>query len=222
MAYIESAFYGDEKTSRNITNVLADKILGSKIDVEVSEKLLPPFVVTPKVEIEPKEEKKIKDDAVKACGGADQACIERTEARLRQDMLAAKQQANETNEALIKGKRLTVNLIENGKRVRKVIPDGNKFIMDNLTTNDPKKGGEKALPSLSQMQGQLFTLGVLVLSTMIYVFSVAATYTLFMPMGPLVAVPTTAIAIFIPYSGYVIMFLYYMFSAAINTYIGNI
>lgn len=221
MAYIESAFYGDEKTSRNITKVLADKILGSKIDVDVSEKLLPPFVVTPKVEIEPKEEKKIKDDAVKACGGADQACIERTEARLRQDMLAAKQQANETNEALIKGKRLTVNLIENGKRVRKVIPDGNKFTMDNVTTADPKKG-DGGLPSMSQVQGNLMTLGMLVLTTGVYVFSVAATYTLFMQMGPLVAVPTTAIAIFLPYSGYLMIFLYYMFSGAINTYIGKI
>ena len=222
MAYIESAFYGDEKTSRNITKVLADKILGSKIYVEVSEKLLPPFVVTPKVEIEPKEEKKIKDDAVKACGGADQACIERTEARLRQDMLAAKQQANETNEALIKGKRLTVNLIENGKRVRKVIPDGNKFTMDNLTSADPKSGGDKALPSLTQVQDNLKTLGMLVLAAATYVFSVAATYTLFMQMGPLVAVPTTAIAVFIPYSGFFMVFVYYMFMRAVDTYVGKI
>jgi hypothetical protein len=221
MAYIESAFYGDERTSRDITKVLAEKILGSSIDVDVNEKILPPFEVTPKVELKPQEEKKIKDDAVKACGGADQACIERTEARLRQDTLVAKQQTNESNEALIKGKRLTVNIIENGKRVRKVIPDGNKFKYDNLVSTDPKKGID-ALPSLSQMQSQLKVLGVLVLSTMIYVFSVAATYTLFMPMGPLVAVPTTAIAIFIPYSGYFIMFLYYMFSGAINTYIGKI
>lgn len=221
MAYIESAFYGDEKTSRNITKVLADKILGSKIDVDVNEKLLPPFVVTPKVEIEPKEEKKIKDDAVKACGGADQACIERTEARLRQDMLAAKQQANETNEALIKGKRLTVNLIENGKRVRKVIPDGNKFTMDNLTSADPKKG-DVSLPSLSETQDKLKTLGMLVLAAAAYVFSVAATYTLFMQMGPLVAVPTTAIAVFIPYSGFFMVFVYYMFMRAVDTYVGKI
>jgi len=221
MAYIESAFYGDEKTSRDVTKVLADKILGSTIDVDVNEKIIPPFEVVDKVELEPKDEKRIKEEAARACGGADQSCIERTEASLRQQTLAAKQRASEANEALIKGKRLTVNIIEKGKRIRKVIPDGNKFKYENLTTNDPKKGGT-SLPSLTHVQSQLKLLGMMALATLVYVFGVAATYTLFMNYGPLIAVPVTAISIFVPYSGYVMIFLYFMFRSAINTYIGKV
>jgi hypothetical protein len=41
MAYIESAFYGDEKSQRNATKVLGDKVLGTTIDLDVNEKLIP-------------------------------------------------------------------------------------------------------------------------------------------------------------------------------------
>lgn len=222
MAYIESAFYGDEKSQRNATKVLADKILGTTVDVDVNEQLIPPFEVVDKVELTAKDEKKIRDQAALACGGVDQACIERTEARLRQDALAEKQNQSNSSATVVKGRRLTVNIIdENGKRKRIVVPDGQKFKYENLTVNDPTKGPLQ-LPSVDHMQNQLKILGLLVLSTMVYVFSVAATYTLFMQKGPLVAVPLTAIAVFIPYSGYVIMFLFFMFSGAINTYIGNV
>lgn len=223
MAYrIERAFYGDEKTTKDVTTSLRDKIFGTSIDVDVNEKIIPVFEVSGKVEITALEEKKIREDASKACGGVDQACIDRTEARARQDLLVNKQQKEEADEALIKGKRLTVVMIgPNGKRIRKVIPDGNKFKYDNIVSSDPKKPGS-LLPSMSQFQSQLQVLGMLALGALVYVFSVAATYTLFMPLGVVIAAPVTALAIFIPYSGYVIMFLYFMFSSAINTYIGKI
>ena len=221
MAYIESAFYGDEKTTRDVTKVLKDKIFGTSIDVDVNEKIIPPFEVVDKVEITNLEEKKIKEDAVRACGGVDQACIEKTEASLRQQTLAAKQNATEANETLIKGKRLTVNIVdEKGKRIRKVVPDGNKFKYDNLSSGDPSKGAQ--LPSVSQLQSRLLTLAMMALAALIYVFSVAATYTLSMQYGAFVAVPVTAISIFIPYSGYVMIFFYFMFKTAINTYVGKV
>ena len=48
-------------------------------------------------------------------------------------------------------------------------------------------------------------------------------YTLFMQNTPLfIAVPVTALAVFIPYSGYVIIFLYFMFNSAVKTYVGEI
>jgi hypothetical protein len=223
MAYIESAFYGDEKSQRNATKVLGDKVMGTTLDIAVDEKLIPPFEVTQKVEISNLEEKKIRDKAVKACGGVDQDCIRNTEATLRQEALATKQKEANSSATAIKGRRLTVNIIdENGERKRIVIPDGQKFKLDNVSINDPKKGPLQ-VPSAEYIQNQFKLLGGLIVSTMIYVFSVAATYTLFMRNTTLIiAVPVTAISVFIPYSGYVMIFLYFMVKSAINTYVGKV
>lgn len=223
MAYIESAYYGDEKSQRNATKSLGDKVLGTVIDVDVNSSLIPALTVTDKVEITTLEEKKIKEQAAVSCGGVDQECIKSTEARLRQDALAAKQRDASSAANVIKGPRLTVNIIdEQGKRKRIVIPEGQKFTMDNVSVNDPRKGPLQ-LPSSDYIQNQFKLAGSLVLSTLIYVFSVAATYTLFMKTraNVAVAVPATAIAVFIPYSGYVLIFLYFMFGSAIDTFVGD-
>ena len=223
MAYIESAFYGDEKSQRNATKVLADKILGTTIDVDVKSDLIPALTVADKVEITSLEEKKIREQAAKTCGGVDQDCINKTESQLRQAALAAKQQEANSAANVIKGPRLTVNIIdEDGKRRRIVVPEGQKFKMDNITVNDPKKGPLQ-VPTADYIQNQFKLVGSLILSTLIYVFSVAATYTLFMQPDAnlLIAVPATIVAVFIPYSGYVMIFLWFMFRSAVNTYVGT-
>jgi len=73
MATIESAYYGDEKARRNITKSLNGKVVGTGIDVDVDEKLIPAFEVVDKTELTPDDERKIKDQAMEACAnGADQ------------------------------------------------------------------------------------------------------------------------------------------------------
>ena len=223
MAFIESAFYGDEKSQRNATKVLSDKVLGATLDLDVNEQLIPPFEVAEKVEITTAEEKRIREQAASRCGGVDQECIRTTEATLRQNALTAKQAQANSSATAIKGRRLTVNIIdENNKRRRIVIPDGQKFKLDNVSLNDPKKGPFQ-VPSAESIQNRFKLLGSLVLSTLVYVFSVAATYTLFMrKTGPLVTAPLVAISVFIPYSGYVLIFLYFMFISAVDTYVGDV
>jgi hypothetical protein len=223
MAYIKSAYYGDEKSQRNATKVLGDKVLGTTLDIDVNEQLIPPFEVAEKVEITSLEEKKIKEQAVKACGGVDQECIRKTESKLRQQALAEKQNQANSSATAIKGRRLTVNIIdENGQAKRIVVPDGQKFKLDNVSVSDPSKGPLQ-LPSADYFQNQFKLLGSLVLSTLVYVFSVGATYTLFMQNSPLfIAVPVIALSVFIPYSGYVMIFLFFMFKSAIKTYVGDI
>jgi hypothetical protein len=223
MAYIESAYYGDEKSQRNATKVLGGKVMGTTLDVDVNEQLIPPFEVTDKVEISNLEEKKIRDKAVKACGGNDQECVRGTEAKLKEEALEAKRSEARSSATAIKGRRLTVNIIdENGERKRIVVPDGQKFKLDNVSMNDPKKGAFQ-VPSIDYIQNQMKLLGGLIFSTMIYVFSVAATYTLFMQNTPLfLAIPVIAISIFVPYSGYALVFLYFMVKSAINTYVGKV
>ena len=52
MATIESAYYGDEKARRNITQSLNGKVVGTAIDINVDEKLIPAFEVVDKTEEE--------------------------------------------------------------------------------------------------------------------------------------------------------------------------
>jgi hypothetical protein len=222
MAFIESAFYGDEKSQRNATKVLGDKITGTSLKLDVNEQLIPPFEVAEKVEITSLEEKKIKQQAVKQCGGVDQECVRTTEALLRQNTLTEKQTQANSSATAIKGRRLTVNIIdENGQRRRLVVPDGQKFSLDNVSVTNPTKGVFQA-PSSAHIQSQMMILAGLVVSTLVYVFSVAATYTLFMQNTEMwVALPVTAISVFLPYSGYIMIFLYFMGKSAINTFIAK-
>jgi hypothetical protein len=219
MAYIESATYGDEKTQRDTTKVLRDKIAGTTIDIDVNESMIPPFEVVDKVELSSLEEKKIREEAARSCGGVDQECIERTEATLRQEKLNEKQNLASSDAAAIKGRRLTVVYIdETGKRVRKVIPDGQKFKLENVTSSDPKKPFQP--PSSEQIQNQMKVLAGVVFSTLMYVLSIAITYTLFVPNTVLfVSVPVVAISVFVPYSGYFLSFFYFAFKSAVNTYV---
>jgi hypothetical protein len=220
MAYIESAFYGDEKTQRDTTKVLRDKVLGTTIDVDVNEGIIPPFEVVNKVELSPLEEKRIREKATRSCGGVDQECIQRTEATLRQETLTEKQNEASSTATAIKGRRLTVNIVgEDGKRKRIVIPDGQKFKLDNVTVMDPKKGPLQ-VPSSEQIQTQMRLLAGVVFSTLMYVLSIAITYTLFVPNTVLfVSVPVVAISVFVPYSGYFLSFFYFAFKSAVNTYV---
>lgn len=221
MADIESAFIGDEKAMRNVTKVLADKILGTSIEVDVNENLIPPFVEAPETSLTSSDERKIQEAAAKQCGGNDQECITAKSAALRQEALAAKERQANSSANVIKGRRLTVNIIdENGKRRRVIVPDGQKFKMSNISSSDPRKGLQ--VPTLDYIQNQFTMLGRLTLETFVYVFGIILTFTVFSVYfgNPLFALPLVVIAVFIPYSGYIMVFGFYLFKTAVNTYVG--
>lgn len=225
MAYIKSAYYGDEKQMRNITQVLQDKILGTTLEVDVDEKLIPPFDSTPKTELTSKEEKSVREAASIQCGGNDQECIAAKEAQLRQEALAAKERASNSSANVIKGRRLTVNLVdEDGKLRRLVVPDGQKFRLDQISFSDPRKGPLQ-VPKWETVQNQFKLMGTLILTTAVYVFGIVATYTVFMKEFEkkiLFVIPLVAISIFIPFSGYVMIFLYFLLNGALKRYLGEV
>lgn len=220
MATIESAYYGDEKARRNITKALGGKVTGTSIDVDVNEKLIPPFEVVDKTELSREDERKIKDQARRSCGdGVDQQCMTATEARLRQNVLTEKEAQSNSGANVIKGRRLIVNLRdENGKRRQVVVPDGQKFSMKNVSTNNVAGA---ALPSVDTLQKQLFLWTGVAVAAAVYVFSVAATYTLFFPLLDYFAVPLIVIALFVPYSGFMMIFFYFMGASAVKSYLGQ-
>jgi hypothetical protein len=220
MATIESAYYGDEKARRNITAALNGKVVGTGIDVDVNEKLIPAFEVVDKTELSPEDVRKIKDQVTRACGnGVDQQCMTATEARLRQTALTEKETQGNSSANVIKGRRLIVNLRDaDGKKRQVVVPDGQKFNMANISTNSLKGA---ALPSMSTLQTQLAIWVGVAVGAAIYVFSVAATYTIFFPILDYFSVPLIMIALFVPYSGFIMIFGYFMSISAMKSYLGK-
>ena len=220
MATIESAYYGDEKARRNITKALTGKINGTSIDVDVNEKLIPAFEVVDKTELSLEDERKIQEHTRRACSdGVDQQCMTATEARLRQNALTEKEAQTNSSANVIKGRRLIVNLRdENGKRRQVVVPDGQKFSLQNISTN-PAKGA--ALPSVDTIKQQLILWTGVAVGAAVYVFSVAATYTVFFPLLDYFAIPLIVIALFVPYSGFIMIFGYFMGASAIKSYLGQ-
>lgn len=207
---------------RNVTKILGDKLVGTTLDIPVDEKLIPPFVVADKTELAPEDIERIRDQASKSCGGVDQECINATEARLRQEKLAEKERSANTSAGVIKGRRLTVTVVdENGRRRKLVVPDGQKIKLDNVSITDPRKG-KAQLPSFKYFQKQMYIFASVVLATLVYVFSIVATYTIFAPrMGLPVAIPLTVVSFMVPYSGYVMIFLYYMSVSLVKTYVAD-
>ena len=147
------------------------------------EKLIPPFEVSEKTELDNQDERKIREDAVKACGGeADQECLERTKLRLSQERLNEKQKEVERKN-IVKGRRLTVNIVDDdGKRRQIVVPDGQQLTLSGISSVNP---GEKGLglPSRSEVEKKIAEVFAMMGYAFVYVFGVVMTYSIFMRLA---------------------------------------
>jgi hypothetical protein len=223
MVFIESAFWGDEKSTKNVTQVLNEKVVGNKLTIdEVDDKLIPAFTVAPKGELKDKDVREINKRAEEACGGAaDQDCLRLRKSEFTQEAL--RQRANEdvatASQNIIKGKRLTVNIRdENGKLIRKVVPEKGKFELEGLSTTDPRKK-DQALPPFEYVQRQFIEMTGVSFSTFLWVFGIVATYTLFAREGWTYVAPILAfIAFLLPGSGYVMILLFFVIRSFVDNY----
>lgn len=211
---LESAYYGDEKAFTNITNSLANRIVGGVLDVTADAQLKPAFEAAPETRLDSRDEKRIREQAVSACGGeADQACLERMRLQLSEERLLEKQNEN-LSKSVIKGDRLTVNLIDNGKRRKIVTPAGQQLRLENLLgstkTSDIFTG--------DKIQQYAISLITVVATTFFWVFSVVAVYTVFMrqyekPGAPdywrILAYVGAAFSLLFPGLGYVIILVFF-------------
>lgn len=226
--YLESAYYGDEKSFANITKGLAKKIIGGVLDVTASSELKPVFEAAPETRLESQDERKIREDAVKACGGeADQGCLERTRLKLSQERLKEKENENLVK-SVIKGDRLTLNVVDNGKRRTLIAPAGQKLRLENIIGDKPSdKDAILALPSTTQIQDRAINLITVVASTFFWVFGIVAAYTIFMRQYELtgkdsfriIAYASAAASVLFPGLGYLIILGYFGWNAFIAEYI---
>jgi hypothetical protein len=221
MVFIESAFWGDEKSTKNVTKVLNEKVVGTKLSInEVDDSLIPAFTVSQKGELTDEDVKEVNKKAEATCGGAaDQECLQRRKSDLTQEALRQRASDEAAAQPIIKGKRLTVNLRdEKGKLIRKVVPEKGRFELDGLSPTDPRKKGQ-TLPDSEYLQQQMISLTGVSFTTFFWVFGVVATYTLFAREGWTYAAPILAfIAFMVPLSGYVMIVVFFVGRSFIDNY----
>jgi hypothetical protein len=228
--YLESAYYGDEKSFANITGSLAKKIVGGVLDVTASSELKPAFEAAPETRLDSRDEKRIREEAVKACGGeADQGCLERTRLKLSGERLKEKENENLVK-GVIKGDRLTVNVVDNGKRRTLIAPAGQKLRLENILGDKASdKDAILALPSTNEIQDRAISLLTVVASTFFWVFGIVAAYTVFMRQYEatgkdsfrLIAYAAAAASVIFPGLGYLIILGYFGFNAFIAEYVAQ-
>jgi hypothetical protein len=219
MVFIESAFLGDEQGMRNVTKVLNNKIVGSSINVPVNDELIPPFEVVENTKLSTQEERMIRQQAERACGGADQQCVEAKIGELSQIALTAKSTASNSSANVIKGRRLTVNVLDDqGNRRRMVVPDGHDFKIDGLSPLDPRKP-DQTVPDFNYFKGQFLEFSAISVVTFVWVFGIVATFALFARAGfGYIAWALAGVAFLVPGSGYVMIFLYFVLKSFVDNY----
>jgi hypothetical protein len=222
--YIESATLGDELNAQDVTTSLNSKIKNDKIDVLANSSLIPMFESGKKVILSPTDETEVKDSAIKQCGNAnDMSCIDAASAKLKQSKLEELMRKEQSSAFLVKGRRLTVNYIdEKGQRRTAIVPEGQSLKLDGLNTpEDPTKPIQPGVkPKLAADKFKLPTLGGTVLEALkvagmilgafLYAFSVIATYKTFVQSGyGWIGYGATTAAVMIPYSGFFIMIVFF-------------
>lgn len=225
---IQSAYYGDEKSFANITKSLANKIVGGVLDVTASSELKPTFEAAPETKLTSVDEQNIRDQAVKACGGeADQDCIERTRLRLAEERLRQKEM-EDMSKSVLKGNRLTLNILDNGKARKLITPDGQKLRLDNVIGDTKTQVASFFTPD--KAQEYVISLTTVLIGTFFWVFGIVAPYAVFMreyEKNPLqndgfriAAYVTAGFSAIFPGAGYFMLMLYYGGRGFIREYIG--
>lgn len=175
MAYIDSAYFGDDTATRNITESLRKKVSGRKLDVTANSELIPAFEAAPETKLETEDEKKIREDAVRTCGEANQQCIESTKTRLRQEKLQEKERINMSTANTVKGRRLTVNIVDkDGKRKTLIVPDGQTLTLDDVEGGEMTTVAGVRMPSMEFLQTRFADLTTWFMVGLLQAFGLAA------------------------------------------------
>lgn len=204
---IESAYLGDERGRVNVTSSLQKKASSDgTISVPVDSSLIPILQVGGEITLTNDEVRQAKEKAVEACGGPnDPACIETKKMDFQRQRLEEKELESQSTANVIKGRKLTVTINENGKRRTVEVPEGQTFEYGTPKGAAPPFKLEKSmLPNISvgdiaiQVMKVLGTIGL----TFVYVFSILATWKVFQDGGFVIPkFVATAAAVLIPYSG---------------------
>ena len=211
---IKNATFGDETSTTDVTKTLMQQLDEfGYVDVTADQGLIPiinwngPKSTT----LTRQEQKEAQEKAVDECGGAqNKSCIEVRKQQKMQLMLKEKENKSVAADKVVKGRRLTVTYVdEAGREQTMIVPDGNQFKVGN-----PAKKGEINPFALMPVLNALAKIGITLVVVFGWVYSVTATYRTLIEAGyRWVAYAGTAGAIFFPYSGFFIMFAFFLFTS---------
>lgn len=223
---IVSAYYGDERSRTNVLSSLKDKVQSDgSVVAPVDSSLLPIIQVGGKVSLSDDEVVEAKEKAINICGNAnDTTCIEMKSQELQRQRLEEKQNESQSSSNIIKGRRLTVTTRDDrtGEEVISEIPDGQEFKIGKKPPSEaPFTVDTSALANfkLSTVFSNIATSLGVIAATFIYGFSIISAYKAFIQEGyTYIAYAATAVAVMIPYSGFVLPFIFF----AIREWLRNI
>lgn len=204
---IVSAYYGDSQGRKNVTNSVKEKVNNGEKEIVASNSIIPFLETSETIELTQQEIDDAQREAEKQCGNAnDTNCIRSRSEEFQKKRLKEKEFESQSSANIIKGRRLELEVIENGVKKTITVPDGNKFPV-------PQGARESTgfqLPSFTGTTLEALKIGSIILATFTYVFSIIATYRTFIEAGyTRIGYVATVAAIFLPYSGFLLMLAFF-------------
>jgi hypothetical protein len=221
---IESAYLGDERSRVNVLSSLKKKLQSDgSLVTPVDSSLLPLIQVDGKISLNDDEVQEAKEKATNICGNAnDSTCIEMKSQELQRSRLQEKENEAQSTANIIKGRRLTVTVVDNGRRRTVEIPEGQEFRLGAKKPSEAPFTVDTSFLSNFKPTAVLTEiikgLGIVV-ATFVYGFSIISTYKTFIQAGyTYLGYAATAAAVMIPYSGFAIMLAFF----AVRAWLENI
>ena len=199
---INQATWGDENATTDITKTMQEKAKPGYLDMVADNTIVPAVDLlsgSNDVALTESEKEDIKKKAVEICGTAsDDKCIQFNKNQLESSSLQQKVAEKQSSANIITGRRLTLTFTDDktGQKRTVAIPDGQKVKFGEAPTYK--------MPDFTPSNTILGALGIVgkLILTLLYVFSIAATYRLLILTNHInVAYILTALAIVVPYSG---------------------
>jgi hypothetical protein len=202
---INQATWGDESATTDITQSMQDKARSGYLDLIADNTLVPAVDLltgSKNITLTDSEKADIKTQATEICGSAsDDKCIAFQTNQLESSNLQKKVAEQQSSAGIVTGRRLTLTYTDDqtGQKRTVAIPDGQKVKFGTAPTIE--------LASFTPSSTMFGFLGMFskIALTLLYVFSIGATYRLLVMTGnTMVAYVLTAISIMIPYSGLIL------------------
>lgn len=199
---INQATWGDENATTDITKTMQEKAKPGYLDMIADNTIVPAVELlsgSNDVALTDSEKEDIKKKAIEICGTAsDDKCIKFNQNQLESSSLQQKVAEKQSSANIITGRRLTLTFTDDqtGQKRTVAIPDGQKVKFGEAPTYK--------MPDLTPSNTILGALGIVgkLILTLLYVFSIAATYRLLILTNHImVAYVLTGLAIVVPYSG---------------------
>ena len=193
-----NAYYGDSQGRKNVTASVKERVMNRDKEIVASNSLIPFLESTETIELTQQEIDEAKNEAERQCGNAnDGNCIRARTEEFQKKRLKEKEFESQSSANIIKGRRLEMEIMENGVKKTITVPDGNKYVLP----ESAQEGLGIQFPSFSGTAVEGVKIGTTILATFAYVFSVVATYRTFVEGGyTKLGYGATAASIFVPFS----------------------